>query len=81
MTPEERKAKDEDIARVQRALDTLSEHFDAVQIFATTHRGDLEGTTSINLGGGNWYARYGKIREWVFQEEERFRDYVRDKNP
>ena len=69
MTPQEA-----EIQRVQDAVTALSEHFDTVQIFVTIHRttpeGDLkEGTTSINRGYGNWYARHGQINEWMVRAD------------
>lgn len=56
--------REQDMARVQKALDLLSEHFDTVQIFVTRHEDG--GTRAANLGSGNWYARYG----WREENEE-----------
>lgn len=55
----------------------LMEHFDNVQIFATRQNNDDDTTITAHFGGGNWYARYGHVREWVTREEERARANVR----
>lgn len=62
---------DYDIQRVKDALNVLSEHFDSVHIFATKYEGgDNGGTTAkINKGTGNWFARYGQIKDWILCEE------------
>lgn len=65
----------EDLELVKRHLAQLSEHFDAVQIFATRYNANkLEGfdedglTTRINVGTGNYFARYGHVAYWLKQE-------------
>ena len=56
---------------IVRAAEQLGEHFDTVQIFVTRHEsGDKGGTLHNEAGVGNWYARYGQVREWVMQQEE-----------
>lgn len=76
MTNEEQ--QDQDMERLKQAVSTLREFFDAVQIFATQLREDGEpgpggqeggGTLKFCAGGGNWYARYGQVRDWVNCEE------------
>ena len=66
--------KDQDLELLQKAIDTLGEHFDSVQIFATRH--DTDGTKSIQKGCGNWFARYGQVREWMLKEEQSSRNDV-----
>jgi hypothetical protein len=62
---------DDDLSRVQDALNTLSEHFDSVHIFATRHEPEIEdGTVSVNRGVGNWFARFGQISEWMVKQDE-----------
>lgn len=73
-----KKKIDEDLARLQSALDLVSEHFDAVHIFATRHEPGEGGTIACNKGVGNWHARYGQIREYVTKEEEAQRMEVRE---
>lgn len=48
----------------------MSEHFDSVQIIATKLMPD--GSTRMRpYGEGNWYARYGSVRDWLKREEYR----------
>lgn len=58
---------------VKAHANQLSEHFDAVQIFANKHTGDEEGTARVSWGTGNWYARYGHVHEWLVRQRERSR--------
>ncbi len=60
---------DADQKRLKAALDSLSEHFDAVQIFATRQESSLGGVVRCSEGVGNWYARYGQIRCWLLHQE------------
>lgn len=70
--------EDQDMERVQNAINQLSEHFDAVQIFASRHEAEIEdGTISLNLGSGNWFARYGQVRNWIIKQEERDKEVIR----
>jgi hypothetical protein len=56
---------------IEKAVTQLGEHFDTVQIFVTRHESGEKGGTLHNQSGvGNWYARYGQVREWVNQQEE-----------
>ena len=73
--------RNNDMERVQKALDTLAEHFDSVHIFCTRHEGgQLGATVKMSMGVGNWFARYGQIREWLLIEEESSRSQCRDKD-
>lgn len=75
---ESQKIQTEDRARVHEHLNALSEHFDSVQIFVTRHEsGRLDGTIRCELGAGNWFARYGQVKDWVTYTEERTRADVR----
>lgn len=64
---------DPDLAAVKKALQDLGEHFDSVMIFCTRHEGDDRGSARVAKGTGNWYARYGQVREWLVKEEEEAR--------
>lgn len=67
-----------DKQRVQAALDSLSEHFDAVQIFATRYEMGGEGmTVNVQMGSGNWFARYGHVGEWMIKQDEYTRLHCR----
>jgi len=73
MTPEIPKLRKEQIKLVEGALKTLSEHFDAVHIFATSHEASVDGTGSVNMGSGNHHTRVGLIKEWIIREDERIK--------
>ena len=74
--PEDR--RDDDMKMLGSHVSRLCEHFDTVQIFVTRHQGGSSMTA--NRGGGNWYARFGQVRQWLIQEEERAKDHVRVSN-
>ncbi len=61
---------------VQRHVESLGEHFDTVQVFVTSHEGE-QGTFTIQLGSGNWYARAGQVQEWLTKTNERTKQVVR----
>jgi hypothetical protein len=68
---------DEDASLVKRACSSLMEHFDTVQIFCTRNQPDASdpnggGTVNVQFGMGNWFARYGQVREFVIYEENCF---------
>lgn len=78
MTDPEDQMREADWGRVEKALDVLSEHFDAVQIFASRcESGELNGTIRVERGSGNWFARYGQIRSWVIRMDEQEREAQR----
>jgi hypothetical protein len=77
---EEDRQKEDDMQRVNTALETLSEHFETVQIFVTRHEGMLDGSVGANVSSGNWFARYGQVREWIIQQEERMKESIRMEN-
>lgn len=56
----------------------MMERFDSVMVFATKHEGGDDGLTrGYNRGRGNFFTRYGQIREWLIYEEEATRVKVR----
>jgi hypothetical protein len=57
-----------DIAVLEKHALILKEHFDTVHIFATRHEGGT-GTIRVDLGKGNWYARFGQIHLWGIKQE------------
>lgn len=72
---------DIDKQRINAALDQLGEHYDAVQIFCSRHEsGEEGGSIHFSFGCGNWFARYGQIRNWLVAEEEGTRIHVRANN-
>lgn len=65
--------RDEDLARLDKHVNQLAEHYDSVQIFVTRMDGANDQTMTANRGAGNWCARFGQISEWVIYEQERIR--------
>lgn len=59
----------DDMRRIDAAINLLSEHFETVQIFTTRHEENAIGTVRACKGSGNYYARYGQVKQWVIQEE------------
>jgi Uri superfamily endonuclease len=53
--------------KVDRALADLAEHFDAVHIFGTYS--DKDKSSRFDKGRGNFYTRYGMIKDWCNREE------------
>ena len=53
---------------LSRHCTQLSEHFDSVQIIATSYDG--EATRLMVSGRGNWYARLESARAWIRDEIE-----------
>jgi hypothetical protein len=63
--------ENEDVKRVGRVVTELGEHFDSVQIFATRcESGELGGTITVHMGTGNWFTRYGQVKEWIVKQDE-----------
>jgi len=61
--------RNEEIARLDRCLAQLSDHYDSIQIIATRHEGTR--TISADRGTGNWHSRFGAVSEWVERERAR----------
>lgn len=61
-----------DMAVLKSHAAQLGEHFDTVQIFVTRHDPSKDdGTVSAFEGTGNWFARYGQVRNWLLKEERK----------
>ena len=54
---------------IDRAIDALMEHFEAVQILATTRDGHTGDTYDWMRGRGNWYARTGLAHSFIKKDE------------
>lgn len=63
---------------VEKAVQDLCEHFDSVQIYATSQT--EKGALKFSWGAGNWFTRYGQVKEWIVREEERSRMEVHEDN-
>lgn len=72
--------REEIVALIDKHVNALSEHFDAVHIFVTRNEGDKDQTRCANRGSGNWHARYGQIREWLIYEDQRIRECAKKKS-
>lgn len=72
---------EDDNAQFEAVLATarqLGEYFDSVQIFVTRHEsGERDGTINVNAGIGNWFTRFGQIKEWVIKQEQNAREQVK----
>jgi hypothetical protein len=75
-----------EIELLKLAAQNLGEHFEAVHIFASRDEPEEGGTVRYSYGLGNWFARYGQVREWILREEENARcvsrkDYEEGRDP
>lgn len=61
---------DEKRAMLDKACQTLGEHFDAIEILASEHHGDENQTTTFRSGVGNWFARHGLRHETLMRDRE-----------
>jgi hypothetical protein len=64
------KEEDADLRLLKDHTSKLMEKFDTVMIFTTRHEPGTGGTVHAQWGSGNWYARYGQVREWLLREEK-----------
>ncbi len=55
--------EEEKLAIVKKAVAGLSEHFDAVHVFATYQ--DKENSQRLSWGCGNYFTRYGLAATWL----------------
>lgn len=65
---------DDDMKIIGRHVAALMEHFDTVQVFCTRHNNADENKTAANKGDGNWFARYGQVKEWFVKQEQGMRN-------
>ena len=63
-------SEDRDLSIVRSHAAQLAEHFDTVQIFVTRHDEQQDGTIAVDRGEGNWYARFGQVKEWIIKSDE-----------
>lgn len=72
---------DADDAVIKRAMDLLGEHFDSVQVFVTRYMpAEVDGTRNLNIGVGNWFTRYGQVREWLVRCDARTTKHIIDED-
>lgn len=73
--------REKKMALLENQINILKNHFDSIQIFASNFNEDDEDNTShFNTGYGNWFSRYGQVKEWVIKCEEEAKHEQRD-NP
>jgi hypothetical protein len=58
----------EAVEPVKRSCAFLLKHFEHVQVFAQRRTRDGS-TETVAWGEGNYYARFGQVRQWVIGEE------------
>jgi len=68
MTTYQKYPEDEQVQRIEAALDTLREHFDSVLILATKCDG-TGATVLFKNQCGNVHAHEGAVREWLREQE------------
>lgn len=80
MSEDEQQAQEKtDLAIVKSAIDRLGEHFCTCQIFVTRHQPESDGATmNLAYGSGNWFARYGQVKEWIVRRDEESRQTQRE---
>lgn len=66
--PDEPKEDEAREKAVDRALDALAEHYEDIHIFGVYKNGNR--TSRFDKGRGNYYSRYGAVRQWVLKEEQ-----------
>lgn len=63
--------RDKKLELIKNQANLLSQSFDSVQIFCTKFEPDNDHATShYAYGNGNWFTRYGQVREWIVREEQ-----------
>lgn len=67
--------RDKKLELIKNQCRVLLESFDTVQIFCSKFEGKPDDNTShYTYGNGNWFARYGQIKEWTIYEEGKFKE-------
>lgn len=61
--------RDKKLELIKNQVRILMDSFDTVMIFATKHDPESENTTMFNQGSGNYFARYGQVKDWINHEE------------
>lgn len=74
----EKNEENADFQRIKKAVEDLGEYYESVHIFVTRHdSGGAGGTINLNMGCGNWFARYGQVTEWILKCDERSKCFIR----
>ena len=65
--------RDKKLELIKNQVKILMDSFDSVQVFCTKFEGKPDDNTShYAFGNGNWFTRYGQIKEWTILEEKKF---------
>lgn len=79
--PQETNGQDHNEQIVSAAVKHLAGHFDSVSVFVTYTLPDRpDSTFSITRHAGNFFARYGIVKEWIMREEESIKEDERKSN-
>lgn len=62
--PEDQEIQEHDEAFVDKKVQELMGHFDAVQVFVTRQEPDGR-TMAYSAGRGNFYSRWGVVHRWL----------------
>lgn len=54
-----------DVKNIDEIVGKLLEHYDSVRIFVSRQDGEKQVTTSVDRGGGNFYAQLGQVADWL----------------
>lgn len=68
--------RDKKLKLLDNQVRVLMQNFDSVHIFATKFETDgAESKTAHYVrGDGNWFTRYGQVREWLLRQENDMSD-------
>lgn len=65
---------------VKKAATEIISVADSVEIIVGKHRpsnvAEDDNTLSFSYGLGDWYSRYGRVREWLLKADERIKVWV-----
>jgi hypothetical protein len=64
---------------IKKHVSALAEHYDSVHIFITKYDSTSGITRAASFGCGDFYARFGNVREWTLRMEENAKEEVRGK--
>jgi hypothetical protein len=59
---------------IQSLIESITDRFDTIQVFTTSHNRETGDTTYIGMGTGNFYARIGQVDEWARMQKEIIRE-------
>jgi hypothetical protein len=67
-------SRDKDIEKtVKKLVSDFQEHNTGMNVRMFVNWTEEGKSAAYSYGGGEWYAQYGQVREWVLIQEERAR--------